>query len=95
MGRSLINRIEGGITMGDPAFFQLLYSGGGTNLHGFRNYRFAGERMAYHNLELRLKQFDFSSYLLPGTFGLAGYGDGFYLVPAQMFVPATGRSRHA
>ncbi|ALJ01297.1 hypothetical protein DC20_07665 [Rufibacter tibetensis] len=107
---TLANRIGGGTTVGDPAFFQLLYLGGNTNLRGFRNYRFAGEHMAYHNLELRLKLFDFSSYLLPGTFGLVGfndmgrvwaegesskqwhhgYGGGFYLVPAQMFLIQAG-----
>ncbi|MCX2739681.1 BamA/TamA family outer membrane protein [Pontibacter anaerobius] len=69
------NRMGGGTTYGDPAFFQLLYLGGTNNLRGFRNYRFAGEQMLYHNLELRLKLFDFTSYLLPGSVGLIGFND--------------------
>jgi outer membrane protein assembly factor BamA len=72
---TIANRIGGGTTVGDAAFFQKLYLGGNKNLRGFRNFRFAGESMAYHNLELRLKLFDFSSYLFPGTVGLIGFND--------------------
>ncbi|PRY07280.1 surface antigen-like protein [Pontibacter ummariensis] len=72
---TIANRFGGGTTVGDPAFFQLLYLGGNRNLRGFRNFRFAGESMAYHNLELRLKLFDFTSYLFPGTLGLIGFHD--------------------
>ncbi|TPE43665.1 BamA/TamA family outer membrane protein [Pontibacter mangrovi] len=71
----LANRIGGGSTFGNPAFFQLLYLGGTNNLRGYRNFRFAGEQMAYHNLELRLKLFDFTSYLFPGSVGLIGFND--------------------
>jgi hypothetical protein len=69
------NRIGGGTTVGDPSFYQLLYLGGNNGLRGFRNFRFAGERMLYHNLELRLRLFDFTSYLLPGSLGLIGFND--------------------
>ncbi|AKD05456.1 membrane protein [Pontibacter korlensis] len=69
------NRIGGGTTFGDPAFFQLMYLGGTNNLRGYRNFRFAGDQMLYHNLELRLKLFDFTSYLLPGSVGLIGFND--------------------
>lgn len=71
----LANRVGGGTTFGDPAFYQLLYLGGSDNLRGYRNFRFAGEQMLYHNLELRLKLFDFTSYLFPGTVGLIGFND--------------------
>ncbi|MCJ8163453.1 outer membrane protein assembly factor [Pontibacter sp. E15-1] len=71
----IANRFGGGATVGEPNFYQLLYLGGSNNLRGFRNYRFAGERMLYHNLELRLKLFDFSSYLFPGSVGLLGFND--------------------
>jgi hypothetical protein len=74
-GLVVANRIGGGTTYGDPAFFQLLYLGGTNNLRGYRNFRFAGDQMAFHNLELRLKLFDFTSYLFPGTFGLIGFND--------------------
>ncbi|MCU7550365.1 outer membrane protein assembly factor [Chitinophagaceae bacterium LB-8] len=69
------NRIGAGTTFGEPAFFQQLYLGGNLNLRGFRNYRFAGESMLFHNIELRMKLFDFTSYLLPGTFGLTLFND--------------------
>ncbi|WP_299826040.1 BamA/TamA family outer membrane protein [uncultured Pontibacter sp.] len=71
----LANRIGAGTTLGEPRFYQLLYLGGNDNLRGFRNFRFAGESMLYHNLELRLKLFDFTSYLFPGTVGLIGFND--------------------
>ena len=72
---TVANRIGGGTTFGDPDFYQLLYLGGNDNLRGFRNYRFAGESMLYHNLELRLKLFDFTSYLFPGSVGMIGFND--------------------
>lgn len=71
----IANRIGGGTTVGTPAFFQLLYLGGTQNLRGYRKYRFAGESMAYHNLEARVKLFDFTSYLFPGTVGLTAFHD--------------------
>lgn len=72
---TIANRIGGGTTLGSPDFYQLFYLGGNDNLRGFRNYRFAGESMLYHNLELRLKLFDFTSYLFPGSVGMIGFND--------------------
>lgn len=72
---TVANRIGGGVTFGNPDFYQLLYLGGNDYLRGFRNYRFAGEHMAYHNLEVRLKLFDFTSYLFPGSVGMIGFND--------------------
>lgn len=75
-GRLLLtNRLGGGLTYGKPAFYQLLYLGGHDNLRGFRNYRFAGNHAFYHNIEARLKLFDFSSYLFPGSVGLLAFND--------------------
>ena len=71
----LANRFGGGYTVGDPNFYQLLYLGGNSGLRGFRNFRFAGEQMLFHNLELRVKLFDFTSYLLPGSVGLVAFND--------------------
>ncbi len=71
----LANRLGAGTTSGSPAFFQLLYLGGSTNLRGYRSYRFAGNHFLYHNIELRVKLFDFVSYLLPGTVGLTLFND--------------------
>ncbi|QEC54224.1 BamA/TamA family outer membrane protein [Anseongella ginsenosidimutans] len=71
----IANRIGAGYTFGEPGFYQLLYLGGKQNLRGYRNFRFAGESMFYHNIELRLKLFDFTSYLFPGSVGLTGFHD--------------------
>ncbi len=71
----IANHIGAGVLMGDPEFFQLLYIGGKENLAGFRANRFAGKAMVYHNIELRVKLFDFTSYLFPGSVGLTGFND--------------------
>ncbi|MBC8153146.1 MAG: BamA/TamA family outer membrane protein [Bacteroidetes bacterium] len=71
----LLNRIGGGLTRGEPAYYQMHYLGGTTNLRGYRNFRFAGEQMVYHNLELRVKLFDFASILFPGTVRLELFND--------------------
>lgn len=71
----IANRIGGGTTIGNAAYYQQLKLGGNENLRGFYNWRFTGKSMAYDNLELRLKLFDFASYLLPGTLGLIGFND--------------------
>ncbi|MEP7141729.1 MAG: BamA/TamA family outer membrane protein [Ferruginibacter sp.] len=73
-GFVIANRIGGGTTVGTPDFFQQMYLGGKT-LRGFHTNRFAGKTVLYHNLEMRLKLFDFNSYLLPGTVGLIAFND--------------------
>lgn len=71
----IANRIGGGVLIGDPQFYQYLYLGGKENLSGFRSYRFAGTSMLYYNLELRIKLFDFTSYLFPGSVGMSLFND--------------------
>lgn len=74
-GVVLMNRIGGGTTFGEPAFYQMMQLGGRQNLRGFNTARFTGRSMLFHNAELRLKLFQFTSYLFPGTFGLTGFHD--------------------
>ncbi len=69
------NRFGVSTTFGDPYFFQLNYIGGQGSLQGYRKNRFAGHSSIYNNFELRVKLFDFNSYLFPGTFGLIGFND--------------------
>jgi len=71
----LINHFGAGLNVGDPYFFQMCYLGGSTNLRGYRNYRFAGNSKAYYNVEVRVKLFDFTSYLFPGSVGLIAFND--------------------
>lgn len=70
------NRVGAGFTMGDmPNYFQMYYIGGQGSLMGFRKNRFAGNSMVYNNLEVRVRLFDFASYLFLGTVGLIGFND--------------------
>lgn len=71
----MANRFAAGTTFGDPAFFQMMPIGGTQILRGFHTNRFVGKTAVYHNFELRLKLFDFTSYLLPGSVGLIGFND--------------------
>ncbi|MEO5891836.1 MAG: BamA/TamA family outer membrane protein [Ferruginibacter sp.] len=71
----IANRVGGGTTIGEPAFFQQMYLGGKQSLRGFHTNRFAGKTVLYNNLEMRLKLFDFNSYLLPGAVGLIAFND--------------------
>jgi hypothetical protein len=69
------NRIGGGTTLGNASYYQQLQLGGIQNLRGFYSGRFTGKTMAYDNLTLRLKLFDYASYILPGAFGIVGFND--------------------
>ena len=68
-------RIGGGITAGDAAFYQSMFLGGQGNLLGYLQNRFAGEHMVYNNLQARVKLFNIASYILPGQLGLTGFYD--------------------
>ena len=69
------HRIGAGTSIGEPQFFQMFNIGGEGQLLGYRKYRFAGNSMVYDNVELRVKLFDFASFLFPGTVGLVGFND--------------------
>ena len=69
------DRIGGGVTVGDAAFYQSMFLGGQGNLLGYLQNRFAGEHMVYNNLQARVKLFNIASYILPGQLGLSGFYD--------------------
>ncbi len=69
------NRTGIGTTVGNASYYQQLKLGGNNNLRGFYQWRFTGKTMAFNNFEVRVKLFDFTSYLLPGTVGLVGFDD--------------------
>ncbi|MDO3640853.1 BamA/TamA family outer membrane protein [Mucilaginibacter sp. L3T2-6] len=69
------NRTGGGTTIGNASFYQQLQLGGINSLRGFYTGRFTGKSMVYNNLELRLKLFDYTSYIVPGTLGLVAFND--------------------
>lgn len=74
-GLVIANRLGGGTTVGKPTFFQRMQLGGVNSLRGFNSKRFTGTSMFYNNLDLRLKLFNFTSYLVPGTVGMIGFTD--------------------
>lgn len=76
-GRKVVitDRIGGGITVGQQAFYQSQFIGGQGNLLGYREFRFGGQHSLYNNLEMRVKIADFINYILPGQFGLLGFHD--------------------
>ncbi len=71
----IANRIAGGTNFGYPAFYQQHRLGGPLNLRGYTLNRFTGKSVFYNNVELRIKLFDFTSYISPGSFGLIGFND--------------------
>jgi len=68
-------RIGGGLTFGNTAFYQSLFLGGHDNLYGFHQYRFAGKHLFYNNIDLRWRLAKFSTFILPGEFGISGFFD--------------------
>ena len=72
---TLVTRVGGAHTVGAFPFFYANTLGGGVNLRGFRNERFAGRTSAYQNVELRLELKQFASYLAVGEVGLLGFLD--------------------
>jgi len=71
----LFNRTGGGISLGNPAFYQSMFLGGQGNLLGYLQNRFAGSHMVYNNLQTRIKLANVASYILPGQLGLTGFFD--------------------
>lgn len=68
-------RVGAGSNGGGYEFFQAQYLSGPDNLRGFRKYRFAGERMFYNNIDLRIKLGEIKGYILPATAGLLLFHD--------------------
>ena len=68
-------RVGGGATLGNAAFYQSMFIGGQGNLLGYRRNRYGGQYMAYNNLEARWRLASFRNYILPGQFGLIGLYD--------------------
>ncbi|QKJ29254.1 hypothetical protein HQ865_05630 [Mucilaginibacter mali] len=74
-GIVLSDRVGGGVSIGSPAFYQSMFLGGQGNLLGYLQNRFAGQHMAYNNLQGRVKLANIASYILPGQLGLTGFYD--------------------
>jgi Omp85 superfamily domain len=71
----LSDRIGGGVSVGNPAFYQYMYLGGQGNLLGYLQDRFAGQQIAYNNFQARLRLANIAGYILPGQLGITGFYD--------------------
>ena len=72
----IAQRVGGGHNYGDGfEFYQAQYLGTEDNLRGYRKNRFAGRSKLYSNSEVRLRLFNFNTYLFPGAFGVFGFYD--------------------
>jgi len=71
----LSDRIGGGVSIGNPAFYQSMFLGGQGNLLGYLQNRFSGQQMAFNDFQARLKLAKLGGYILPGQLGLTGFYD--------------------
>jgi hypothetical protein len=71
----LSTRVGYGKTFGNYEFYQAQYLGGLENLRGYRKFRFAGDEVFFHNIDLRVKLAEFETYLFPGSLGLLFFND--------------------
>jgi hypothetical protein len=72
---TLANRVGAAKNFGRYEFFQANVLDGNNNLRGYRRNRFAGESSFYNNTDLRLRLFNFKTYLFPGSLGLVAFHD--------------------
>lgn len=71
-----ILKVGGGhIFSSNYEYFQTLSLGSNNALNGFRKNRYSGTSVFYSSLELKVKLFNFNSFVLPGTFGVSGFYD--------------------
>jgi hemolysin activation/secretion protein len=57
---------------GKLQFYQYPDLGNNTNLRGYRNNRFRGKSLFYHNIDLRMHLFDWDNNVAPMGIGLVG-----------------------
>ena len=62
-------------TLGDYEFFQSAQLDGFNTLRGYRRYRFSGESSLYHQVEMRVKLFDWRSFYFPSQVGMILFND--------------------
>ena len=71
----LSDRIGGGVSVGNPAFYQEFFLGGQGNLLGYLQNRFSGQQMAFNDFQARWKIANLGGYILPGQLGVTGFYD--------------------
>jgi len=71
----IATRVGWGKTFGNYEFYQAQFLGATDNLRGYRKYRFAGDELFYHNIDLRIRLAEFQTYLFPGSLGIQFFND--------------------
>ena len=72
---TVANRVGAAKNYGDYDFFMANKLDGNSNLRGYRQNRFAGGSSFYNNTDVRIKLFNFQTYLFPGSLGILGFHD--------------------
>ena len=72
---TLATRFGGEHRIGDFPFFDASTVGGRRSVRGWRSNRFAGRTSFYTNTELRVKLFNYSTYVALGEVGILGFFD--------------------
>jgi outer membrane protein assembly factor BamA len=60
---------------GKYEFYQSQFLSGLDNLRGYRKYRFAGDKMAYNNIDVRIRLRNYQGYLFTGSYGFLLFHD--------------------
>jgi hypothetical protein len=60
---------------GKYEFYQSQFLSGLDNLRGYRKYRFAGDRMAFNNIDVRVRIKNYQGYLFTGSYGFLLFHD--------------------
>ena len=60
---------------GKYEFFNSQFLSGLENLRGYRKNRFAGDRMAYNNIDVRVRLKNYQGYLFTGSYGFLLFHD--------------------
>ena len=68
-------RFGAGVNFGKYEFFQSQFLSGTENLRGYRKYRFAGDKMFYNNLDVRIRLKNYQGYLFTGSYGILLFHD--------------------
>jgi len=72
---TLASRVGMQHRIGDFPFYDASTVGGRSSIRGWRSNRFAGRTSFYTNTELRVKLFDYSTYIALGEVGILGFFD--------------------
>ncbi len=68
-------RFGAAVNFGSYEFYQSQFLSGTENLRGYRKYRFAGDKMLYNNLDIRIRLKNYQGYLFTGSYGLLVFHD--------------------